>query len=235
MVAGAEDDAPLLAIHPDGAVDVRLATPQRESTATLGARAARSTAESAISRFGLVTDVDVAFDGIRELREAGGTDDGSGERVAPRTVETTVEFRQVVNGVPIVTPGAGALRVTIDNEGTVTHIHDSSRPVERLRGGVGDMPGPDGERIAALALPEPGSASADGGIDAVFGPALRDRLLGIAVRGGAALGYEVVPGSTVVGYDLRGDSARPVARREVEFDLGSGLRKRYVLVAPLAE
>jgi hypothetical protein len=233
MVASAGDDEPLLAIDPSGAVDVRLAMPQRESTATLGVRAARSAAESAIASFGLASDVDVAFDGVRAQMEAGGTDDGSGERLAPRTVETTVEFRQVVNGVPVVTPGAGAIRVTIDNEGTVTHIHDSSRPVERLRrGGVGDMPpAPDGQRMAAPSAPVP----ADGGIESAFASVLRDRLLGIATRGDAPLGYEVVPGSTVVGYDVRGDSARPVARREVEFDFGSGLRKRYALVAPLGE
>jgi hypothetical protein len=34
---------------------------------------------------------------------------------------------------------------------------------------------------------------------------------------------------------VRGDSARPVVRREVEFDFGRGLRKRYALVAPLSE
>jgi Fe-S cluster assembly ATPase SufC len=42
-----------------------------------------------------------------------------------------------------------------------------------------------------------------------------------------------VPDTTEVGYDLRGNEGRLVARREVEVDFGGGIRKRYEVVAPI--
>jgi hypothetical protein len=56
-----------------------------------------------------------------------------------------------------------------------------------------------------------------------------------AGRGAAPLSAAVVPGSTEVGYDIRGNNARLVAHRELEVDFGDGLRKRYQVVAPILE
>ena len=57
----------------------------------------------------------------------------------------------------------------------------------------------------------------------------------MAARGAAPVSVSVVPGSTEVGYDLRGSSARLVAHRELEVDFGDGLRKRYQVMAPIVE
>jgi hypothetical protein len=234
VVARDGDEGQQLALHPSGAVEVRFATPQRESDAVLSPRAARSAAEAAISRYGLASDVDLAFDKVRVQREAGGTDEGSGERRAARTIETTVEYRQVVNGLPVVTPGAGVVRVTIDNEGTITRIHNATRSIDRLQSDASGA-APEAYEGRADAPAPPISASEDGGIEAALAGELRERLLMSAVKGPAPVGYDVVPGSTVVGYDQRGDRAIPVVRREVELDFGGGLRKRYAQVAPLSE
>ena len=37
-------------------------------------------------------------------------------------LETTVQFRQVINGLPAVWPDAGDVRVTLDNDGTLVDV-----------------------------------------------------------------------------------------------------------------
>ncbi len=44
-----------------------------------------------------------------------------------------------------------------------------------------------------------------------------------------------VPETTEVGYDLRGNEGRLVARREIEVDFGEGISKRYEVIAPIVE
>ena len=46
---------------------------------------------------------------------------------------------------------------------------------------------------------------------------------------------EPVPETTEIGYDVRGNHGRLVARREVEVDFGGGIRKRYEVIAPIVE
>jgi hypothetical protein len=43
-----------------------------------------------------------------------------------------------------------------------------------------------------------------------------------------------VPGSTEIGYAVRGNVAALVARKAIEVDFGSGYRKRYWVEAEIA-
>jgi hypothetical protein len=54
-------------------------------------------------------------------------------------------------------------------------------------------------------------------------------------RGSVPTQFETVPGSTEVGYQIRGNEAVLVAQRLIEVDFGDGYRKQYKLTAPILE
>lgn len=55
-----------------------------------------------------------------------------------------------------------------------------------------------------------------------------------SAAGHAPAWVRTVPDTTDIGYSLRGTHGRMVAQRTVEVDCGQGLRKRYVLEAPIS-
>ena len=123
-----------------------------------------------------------------------------------------------IRGGTACTPGAGEVRVTIDNDGTVTNVQSSVRPVARLH----DRPrnttnAPLQEGPIARA-----DVSDDGGYERLLAAEWRKRLAAWVVRGEAPAQYTIVPGSTEIGYDIRGNQAIIVARRAIEVDLGRG-------------
>ena len=131
-------------------------------------------------------------------------------------VETTVQFRQLINGLPVVTLGTGTVLISVDNDGTITSINSSTRVINRLT--------PDPKRNVS----EP---PLNGAVSAPYQPSPLDpeqrlaetwshHLGGIAAHGGRAPSdVSIVPDSTEVGYEIQGNGAYLAARRVVE--LGS--------------
>ncbi len=236
--AASEHNDARLGFRPNGSYDLRVARPNIDNHDQITLDQARAQAREAVTARGLDADLDLAFDRVRRTMTAGRPSEASTPAGAqdlevlqqPHAVETTVQFRQTINGLPVVTPGRGQVRVTVDNEGTVTRLHDSTRGIDRLTDRpktTTATPGTDGPVIRARAV--------DGGIERLLSGHWRDRMQVAAGRGAAPLSAAVVPGSTEVGYDIRGNNARLVAHRELEVDFGDGLRKRYQVVAPILE
>jgi hypothetical protein len=220
-----------------GSFDVRLARPNRSNRTQLPLRQARSIAEEAIRRYGLAQQGGVTFDRIRLSSEGGSTTQGDGQVEGPYITETTVQFRQVINGLPVLTPGAGTVRVTLDNDARVTGVHSSVRPIDRLM----DRPlnttadPPLGPAVSSQEPRPIGQARATdvAGIEDLLAQQWAQQMAFWVMRGSMPLQYTVVPGSTEVGYDIRGNNAIIVARRAIEVDFGNGYLKRYWVVAPL--
>jgi hypothetical protein len=156
--------------------------------------------------------------------------------VEPSVTETTVQYKQVINGLPVVTPHAGSVSVTIDNDGTVTGVRSSVRQIEQLVQPLDTTTSP----------PEPGyPAEEQIARPRATDPAGYEQLLAQewgrrvasnwAVRGEMPLGFSDVPGSTEVGYDIRGNTAGIIARKAIEVDFGGVLRKRYWVSVPLLQ
>ena len=159
--------------------------------------------------------------------EAGGTDTGDGHIDEPVTIGTMVQFRQLINGLPVVTPAAGAVRMTVDNSGTVTHVQAGTRGVEQLSDrprSMGAAPVPPGARPAPDGPQDP---------EIALGRAFSRRLRDFVARGGAPTGYSAVPGTMEIGYDVDGSEATVVAQRAVELEFEGGYRKRYWVKATL--
>ena len=226
-----------LAFRPNGSYDLRLARPNIDNRDQITIDQARTLAEEAVRSHGLDTEIDLAFDRIRYTMTAGRPSEGAIEAddpqifQPPRAVETTVQYRQTVNGLPTVTPGTGQVRVTVDNDGAVTRLHNSTRRLERLSDRPKTTTAAPGVRGGPIVQPR----ATDGGIERLLARQWRERMQTAAARGAVPLSASVVPGSTEVGYELRGGSARLVAQRELEVDFGDGLRKRYQVVAPIVE
>jgi hypothetical protein len=149
---------------------------------------------------------------------------------ATRVVNTTVQYRQLINGLPVISPDAGTVRVSVDNDGTVNQVHSSIRTVEQLT----DRP----VRTSAMP-PEPqgraGHRACDpGDYEQALAAEFGKKLSQWAIRGGVPLGFSTLPNSTEIGYDIQGDEATLVARKAVEVDFGGGFRKRYWVTVPLA-
>ena len=216
-------------LHVDdaGVLSAILAEPDRDNRSPLTRGEATTVAEGAVRSYGLDAAGALVLDRVVPVMEAGGTDTGDGHLDEPRTTATMIQFRQIINGLPVVDPAAGAVRVTVDNSGTVTHVQASTREIEQLSDrprSMGTGPVPPGGRTAEDGPGDP---------EIALGRAFSRRLRDLVARGGAPTGYSVVPGTMEIGYDVRGSEATVVAQRAVELEFEGGFRKRYWVKATL--
>jgi hypothetical protein len=216
-----------VAFGADGSIDAQLQKHNYMNRALVPEEQAVKIAQDALNAHGLSHGPDLVFDRILLQREGRGSTQSRGELTEPSTIGTTVTFKQLINGLPVVTPGQGAVRVVVDNDSTVTRVVDSTRVVDRLTRGDSPSPTPEGQTR------ERAPRSDDGGVEQQIGSAWADLLARWVMKGRMPAGYTVVPGSTEVGYAIRGDQAFLVAVREVDVDFGSGLYKRYRIEAPM--
>ncbi len=223
-----EADGQALSVAPDGRYELDLAEPNRMNAEGLSTEEAKRRATELIGEHGLDREVDIDFDTVRRTMSAGGAPDNGG-REEPRILETTVQFRQLINGLPVVSQDAGDVRLTLDNDGRLTRIENTTRRVDQLS----DRPKVD--------VPPPGGQAAgvqprgDGDIERLLSEAWRDHRAPVAREAATGQQAEGVPDTTEVGYHLCGNEGRLVARREVEVDYGEGIRKRYEVIAPIVQ
>ena len=148
--------------------------------------------------------------------------------------EIIVQFRQSIDGIPVLTPGAGTLRLVMQPDGTVLRIESTLRQLAELlpprcyhAGGSDDPPVP--EDHAPTCAPEaPGTAQSLARQSARL---MRD----LAARGAAPLNLTILPGTTEVGYGIRSNTARIVAREGIEIECARGFRKRYWMQSNLGD
>jgi Family of unknown function (DUF6345) len=221
---------------PDGSFSANLKSPNLDNHNAPTAAAARSAADNLISRLALAGDTTLVLDRIIQQYAAGGTAKGSGEMADVRTTETIIQYRQTINGVPVISPDGGKLRVAVDNDGNVTRIDSALRGVTGLSAGTGRsaprQPEPEGKvrlRHDQEPSPEP-QAAYEAALMRVANAQLR-RL--VAAGGDGPVSVAAVPGTTEVGYAIQGSDARLIAARGIEVDFGNGYRKKYRIETPL--
>jgi hypothetical protein len=213
-----------LAVESDGSYDVTFQAPNRDNQTPIALRAAISAAADFAAHQG-VGATDMVLDRVLCKWDAGGTSEGDGEMTEPRVTETVVQFTQEIAGVPVLSPGRGQLSVSVDNDGAITGVRDTTQPIAEL----GTRPK---HVVAAPNEPaaEPSLSGVRSALDSAWERQMRETLL----RGRLPIAFAEVPGTAEIGYVMRGDEATLVARRDVEVDCGSGLLKRYRIEAPIA-
>ncbi|RDW13836.1 DUF6345 domain-containing protein [Paracoccus thiocyanatus] len=148
--------------------------------------------------------------------------------------EIIVKFRQSIDGIPVLTPDAGGLRLAMRPDGTVLRIESTLRRVaERMpprahRHGLPDDPPPP-RRPEGMPEPEPQA------IPRILAQHSARLMRDLAARGAAPLNLRILPGTTEIGYGIRSNTARLVARQGIEIECARGFRKRYWIQSDLGD
>jgi Family of unknown function (DUF6345) len=218
----------------DGSFSIQLAAANLENTVELAVGAARAAAERLIARLALSADQPLVLDRIIRSQAAGGSLQGSGELVGSHTTETIIQYRQIIAGLPVISSDVGALRVAIDNDGNVVRVEGHLRQVANLinqgRRTPPQQPEPADRRGApgSSLFPEPLSSFETG-----LAQKTTELLRSLIARGPSPVGYTIVPGSTEIGYDIKGDIAQLIACRSIEIQFLGGYRKLYHIETPI--
>ena len=216
-----------VAFSSDGSYEVYLARTSQFHAEQISSDRAKSIAYDAIRHFGLDQEVDLTLDSISLESEAGSSKDGEGAEGAHVT-QTMVHFKQLINGIPIITPGVGEIGISINNDGSATRVQSSIRPVEMVRAHP---------RLTTEMPPEEGSKQSNEakqkGYEQLLAKGLKDFLATLTVKGSTPVQYTTVPGTTEIGYEVRDDEATLSIRRGIEVDFGSGFHMRYWITVPI--
>lgn len=213
------------AFEGDGSYELKLGRPSLDNKDQISMQKAVNIAQDFVRQHGLDRE-GLTFDRIMFAHEGGGSGTGSGQIEGPYISETTVQFTQVINGLPVLLPGRGRVSVTVDNDGTVTAVKNSTRGIDRLTERLKNPSvAPDEER-PARDISDPQQLLAE---------AWQERMKDWIVRGRMPVQYKIVPGTYEIGYAIRGNEAILVARNDIEVDCGGGYLKRYSVEVPLLE
>lgn len=216
-----------LHVGANGRFDANLRAINFENRKQLDTAKAQKVAEKLLKDREIAKGIDLKMTNIRYGYTAGGTAAGSGKIEDTTVTDTTFEFRQVIEGTPTIGADAGLVRVTVDNDGNVTTIHSSVRPIAKLNAKP---------KITAPAPPDPASgnpaARSGDNLEANLENALNaiTNRAGTNIRG-TAKSTDII--STEIGYDINQTHGSVVASRVYELDLGNGLKKRYEVKVPV--
>lgn len=215
----------------DGSIDVQITKPNLSNRTQISTPRAIALAEEAVRRYGFNKEVQLVLDSVSLSCEGSGTSNGSGAIQGPFVVGTRVQFRQVINGLPVITPGSGTVHISIDNDGKVTNVHSSVRAIERLsdRSRITTaMPTPDGT-VTSIGSSNPAN------YQQMLAAESETILSSLTPQGEskAPLTFTTVPNSTEVGYDIRGNKAVLIAHKVIEVNYGGLYRKLYRVEVPL--
>ena len=214
-----------ISVERNGTYEASFAEPTRENLQPPAVQSSIGAAGDTVRQLGLDHE-ELQFDHVLHKWECGGSSAGTGSLETPRIIETVVHYTQVINGLPVVTPGQGKVAVSLDNDLKVTSVLDSTLPVAGLVTQAPAQPAAPGQTEAA-----PASAAVEP--EDVLASAWVHRMKSFVISGFMPRGFATVPGSFDVGYSIRDNTAVLVARQEVEVDFGHGLLKRYVVEEPI--
>ena len=162
---------------------------------------------------------------VRAVRRSGKIDD-------VKTVETIVDFRQYINGVPVINAGSGKVRVTLDNDGKVSNLSVAVKPVKGFKATLEGKKQPKDPNLLKTARKEL-LKSAQSRTKA-FGKLLKGTMIEKA-NAATFKGRKVKVIRDKVGYDINGSYGSLTAHREVEISYSDSLRKRLKLRLPIVE
>jgi hypothetical protein len=224
-----EKNGATLHVHPNGHFDATLESINFANNKQIDEKKAQGIAEKLISKHGLDKIGDVELANVRHGYTQGGSPSGSIDTA--HITDTTFEYRQKINGLQVITPDAGVVRITVDNDGKVTHLHSSLREVTKMS---------EKPKVSAKMPPDPSDPRTRAGeaalTEAALDNAFNALLEGLVNKTGAnvrsaAKSAELV--SSQIGYDATANHGGIVAHREYELSFGNDLKKRYQLQVPI--
>lgn len=212
----------------EGRLTAVLAPTNHQNTRAIDRAKAVDVAEKLITACNFRSkDIELELDSARVGMSQSGTPDGSGTINEAYESDIMLIYRQTVKGVRSVNASHGLVAITVDNDGTITQVHNSTRPVtglsDRARMQVSD---PEGK-----AKPKP-LVTDELHRNQEFSRRLNE-LTGVDVpvsRSSAPLNGLV---HSAIGYDFADAYGKVVEEREYDVQLGEGVAKRYKLRVPI--
>ncbi len=184
----------------------------------LGEDKALKIAEKYIRQHKLGNGEELQFDMIRLSKTCGSATKEGADTADEYVTDTTIQYKQIINGVPAVNQNQGIVSVTIDNDGIVTNMLSSVKKIARLSKNPKSMmidPSKNGKALAAK------SASA---IERSFND-----------KTSRYKSAKVVEDSEETGYDLDSMHGRLVIQRVYEVTFEKGLKKLIKVTVPVFE
>ncbi len=203
-----------ITINQQGHFNAKLADVNFENRRQLDQNKARQVAEQYIGEQ-IGKDADLQFHAIRLAKTCGGSTKGKGELDKEFVTDTTVEFRQVINGIPVVNNDNGVVRVTIDNDGTITSFHHSIKKVVNLS---------DKPKQMAIDPTRNGHSLEVQAQDAE--KQFQHKLAQYKTENAKLISDEI-------GYDVSGLHGAIVAKREYELTFENNLKKMVQVIVPI--
>lgn len=196
-------------VNDQGALNVHFGKGNAENTNLLNQDKAVKLAEKVIKDLGLGKGIEMTLGNTRHKFTCGGTSAGSGKLEKEAVIETVIQFRQTHNDVQSVNSDHGLIAVSIDNDGRVLNIYDSTKLV------VGEID----QRTTRTSSPADPKKAAGPDVERHFQKKI-ERLKAEG-EGKATVIREVV------GYDLSSSVGTVVRQKDVEIDFGKEVKKRF--------
>lgn len=217
-----------ITLDAEGRLTAVLAPTNQQNTRAISRNKAVELAEQFISASSFRSkDIELELDSARVGMAQGGTSEGSGTINKAYASDITLVYRQTVEGVPSINASHGLVAITVDNDGTITHVHNSTRPVtgvsDRARMQVSD---PNGK-----AKPKP-LVTDELHRNQEFSRQLT-QLTGVDIKVSRAGAPQNDVVHSAIGYDFADAYGKLVEEREYEVPLGEGVAKRYKLRVPI--
>ncbi len=217
-----------ITVGPDGRYDAQLAAVNFTNTRQLDPGKARNIAENLLGDTTIGQNANLMYANTIFRNSQGGSYAGSGKLDEAKVVETIVEFRQQIDGLQTVSNGSGVVRVGVDNDGKITSIHHSARPVLDLSSKARSFAPAPGTN----AVSRPATAAE---LEQAFAEKMAQIRPGSTAVQGRSTEKSPVLLQSEIGYDFFGDRGQVVARRTYELDMGQGYKKLYKLQVPLLD
>jgi hypothetical protein len=225
------DKKKLITVTPEGFINVQFKNHNYENFSPISQRTAVAKAEEFVKSLNL-KDVELKATHTYNGYACSGTTKGSGRIDDTKTVETVIEFRQYINGVPVINAGSGKVRITIDNDGRITNANIAVKPVKGFESSLEGKKQPTDPSLTKAVKK-----------DLIESPELRNRAFNDILnntrneKANSAIFKEqkVDIIRDKVGYDINGDYGSITAHREVEISYPDSLSKRLKLRLPIVE
>ena len=157
---------------------------------------------------------------------------GSGKIDDVKTVETIIDFRQYINGVPAINAGSGKVRITIDNDGKITNAYIAVKPIKGFESSAEGKKQPIDPKVSKSTKKDliDSSATRSRAFAAVLKNTKNEKANAVLFKDQSV---KIIRDK--VGYDVSGDYGSITAHREVEVSYSESLKKRLKLRLPIVE
>jgi hypothetical protein len=213
-----------LNVNSEGALNINLGKPNFKNTTTIDEKKALKIAKEIISDLGFNKGIDLQQGNTRQKFTCGADTKGSGSVGKTEVVETIIQFRQQYDGVESINSDHGLLTISVDNDGKVTNIYNSTKVVT----GISEKP------KSGVADPKETTKSAGLTKEKQFEHKIRRIVSGSVGEGTKASGKANILNEKA-GYDFSGNLGLPVYQQDVEIVLDKHFAKRFKIRIPHAE